>query len=160
MALSHFEKELEELGGWKMGSEWFLGDVPQRKFKENEELVPGNARGCWDHQGLHVLPAHHPMKEGRINGKELSGQWWQRCGAPQAQHAPRSSEAVRMPNFSKKAIKGRLLASHEMDILPQGPCERVSWLRRGLATKSRKKNKRQVCQSEALSQAPNQNTYD
>lgn len=35
-------------------------------------------------------------------------------------------EVVRMSNFSNKAIKGRLLAFHQVDTLPQVTCERVS----------------------------------
>lgn len=50
-----------------------------------------------------------------------------------------------MPIFFKKAIKGRFLAFHEIDTLPQVTCVIVSWLRSGLATKSRRGKKPGKC---------------
>lgn len=96
------------------GEKWvevdFFGTLFGGSSRESEEPIVGNTCGCLDHQGLSTLPANQPVKVDSVIRRSFE------VGDDKAARRRRHRtyhhflEVVRIPNFYKKAIKGRLLS--------------------------------------------------
>lgn len=77
---------------------------------ESEEPIVGNTCGGLDGQGLSTLPTKQPVQVGSVIRRSL--EVGDDKAARRRRHGThyRVLEVIRIPNFYKKAIKGRLLS--------------------------------------------------
>ena len=95
----------------KSGSKEISGGILFRgSSPDSEEPIMGNTCGCLDHQGLSMLPANQPVEVGGIirGSFEVGDGKAARRRRQRVDH--RLLDGVRVPNFYKEAIKGRLLS--------------------------------------------------
>lgn len=95
----------------KSGSKVVLGGILFRgSSADSEEPSMGNTCGCLDHQSLSMLPANQPVEVGSVIRRsfEVGDDKAARRRRQRMDH--RLLEGVRIPNFYKEAIKGRLLS--------------------------------------------------